>query len=443
MGQPTSTSKQELTPGAESVASLVIAPIKEIATPWCDSPRACGQEMQNVRRITNGAIAVSGQKIISCGAEAEVFSSVKRDSSTVVLDARDKLVIPGFIDAHTHTVFGGNRANEFIMRCQGKTYAEIAEAGGGIVASMRATQNATIDELIALARPRLSRMLEHGTTSVEIKTGYGLSTESELNMLTAICLLSKEQKLDIVPTFMPAHAVPPGGSKEAYVQEVIDVMLPRAWEICRKHDVGWAFVDVFCDRGYFTLDDTKRIFDAARTIGFRLKVHSDEFQNLGATKLATAYKATSADHLLNISDEEIELLSRSETAAVLLPGTSFYLNLDEHAPARKMIDTGVSVALGTDFNPGSCHIFSMPMIFSLACLHLKMTPEEALTALTLNGAYAAGYGGDRGMVRPGYKADITICSVSSLEEIPYNVGWNPISRVIKGGALMVADKESS
>ncbi|MGH9551165.1 MAG: imidazolonepropionase, partial [Terriglobales bacterium] len=313
-----------------------------------------------------------------------------------------------------------------------------------IIASMRATRGATVDELVSLARPRLQRMLAHGTTTVEIKTGYGLSTDSELNMLEAVLRLSASDQLDIVATFMPAHAVPPAEERHEYVRRIIEEMMPRAQAMLQTAASKNLphFVDVFCDRGYFTYEDTKRIFDAGRKHGFALKVHADEFENLGATTLATEYGAVSADHLLNISDREIELLARSQTAAVLLPGTSFYLNLAEHAPARKMIEHGAVVALGSDFNPGSCHIFSLPMIFGLACLHLKMTAEESLTALTLNAAHAVGLGHDRGMLREGYRADITICDVASLEEIPYNLGWNPVATVIKSGVCVVSDKRS-
>ncbi|HEY9733411.1 MAG TPA: hypothetical protein V6C89_15940, partial [Drouetiella sp.] len=243
------------------------------------------------------------------------------------------------------------------MRCQGKTYTEIAEAGGGIVASMRATRSATADELARTGLKRLERMLQAGTTTCEIKTGYGLDAQSELAMLEAIYQLREQQPVELVATFMPAHAVPPGADRDAYVQEIVDDMLVRAFRLSKKHGADAPIIDVFCDRGYFTLEDTRKIFHAAEAQGMPTKVHSDEFVNLGATRLAVEHKSLSADHLLNVSDDEITRLSESSTVAVLLPGTSFYLNLAEHAPARKMIESGVAVALGSDFNPGSCHIF--------------------------------------------------------------------------------------
>lgn len=441
MDQTTSTQSHIEQP--TKAVDMVIAPIGELVTSAVANKPARGEQLRDIRRIRNAAIAISDGKIAYVGPESELTSHVKVSDQTVTIDGSNKLVSPGLVDPHTHTVFSGNRANEFAMRCQGKTYAEIANAGGGIVASMRATQNASREELRSLAAKRLERMLVHGSTTVEIKTGYGLSSESELNMLECIYDLAEDSRWSIVPTFMPAHAVPPGTPREQYVNQIVEEMLPRAKRIHdarRSPAIKDLFVDVFCDKGYFTLDDTRRIFDAARKLGLSLKVHSDEFENLGATSLAAEYGANSTDHVLNINDADIEKMRQSDTVAVLLPGTSFYLNLKEHAPARKLIDGGVAVALGSDFNPGSCHIFSLPMIMGLACMHLKMLPEEALTALTLNAACALGLGSERGILREGYRADITIYDVATLEEIPYNVGWNPVASVIKDGVIVVADK---
>lgn len=423
-------------PNSKKEAQLLIHPIGELATPTVSHGPGRGVEMHRISRITDGAIAVSDGRVLAAGPADEVFSNIVTNDSTVRIDASDKLVTPGLIDPHTHLIFGGNRADEFIMRCQGKTYSEIAEAGGGIVASMKATRNSTVDDLTKTGLVRLNRMLAAGTTTCEVKTGYGLSEESELIMLQSIYQLKCLQPVEVIPTFMPAHAIPPGVSRQTYVGEIVDRMLPRAADFCRSHALPLPFIDVFCDKGYFDLDDTRAIFEAALRLGFKTKVHADEFANLGATKLATELSCLSADHLLNVSDQEIELLAQSNTVAVLLPGTSFYLNLAEHAPARKMIDRGVAVALGSDFNPGSCHIFSLPLIWGLACLHLKMTAEEALTALTLNAAHSLGLGKEIGQLLPGYKADITVYDVQSLEEVPYNLGWNPVSAVIKQGKVV-------
>lgn len=420
---------------------LLISPIGELVTAESYDGPVRGEEMRDVKRIKNAAIAISGGQIIAVGGADEIRHVVHTDETTEIIDARDSLVTPGLVDAHTHLIFDGNRADEFVMRSQGKTYTEIAAAGGGIVKSMRATQDADVERLVALGRRRVERMLESGTTAMEVKTGYGLETESELRMLQAIYRLKSESVLDIVPTFMAAHAIPPGRDREGYVDEVVSDMLPRVVAMAEqeaKHagvhvSHMMPYIDVFCDRGYFTLEDTRKIFEAAIKLGFKPRVHSDEFVNLGATTLAVELGAASADHLLNISDEEIGLMAKSSTVAVLLPGTSFYLNLSDHAPARKMIEEGVAVALATDYNPGSCHISSLPFIWGLACLHLKMLPEEALTALTVNGAWAIGLGSNIGQLRPGYFADVTIYDVKQLEEVPYNIGWNPVKQVLKKG----------
>jgi imidazolonepropionase len=413
---------------------LLISPIGELATPYLDSGPARGNAMDSIKKIHDGAIAIKDGSIVYSGKREEVLSKVRLDNATTI-DATNKLVTPGLVDPHTHLVFGGNRHEEFAMRCQGKTYKEIADQGGGIVASMRGTREATLEDLIKLGKERLGRMLEHGTTSCEVKTGYGLDQKSELNMLEAILTLNSMQPVELTPTFMPAHAVPPGVERSAYVNEVISDMLPAAAELTKKKGfpLSKVYCDVFCDEGYFTLDDTKRIFEKANSLGMKLKVHSDEFKSLGATALACEMGAHSADHLLAITEKDIDRLASSPCVAVLLPGTSFFLNLKEHAPARTMIDKGVAVGLGSDFNPGSCHIFSMPFIMGLACLKLGMTAAEALTAATMNSAYAIGRGDAIGQLREGYQADIVLWNVSKLAEIPYNMGWNSVATVIKKG----------
>lgn len=399
---------------------------------------AKGSAMADVVRITDAAIGIKDGVIAYAGKRSGLSSMITTSGATHI-DAGGHLVTAGLIDPHTHTIFDGNRANEFIMRCQGKSYQEIAESGGGIVASTSATRGASLDRLVQLGKIRLERMLAAGTTTCEIKTGYGLDQKSELTMLESILELARSQAISIVPTFMPAHAVPKNIEHGSYVDDVVDNMLLAAKTLCsQKGSAGHhTYVDVFCDRGYFTLDDTRRIFDRALDLGFLLKVHADEFVNLGATTLACEMGAHSADHLLNVSDTEMDLLAKSHTVATLLPGTSFYLNLKEHARARLMIQKGVAVALGSDFNPGSCHIFSLPFIWGLSCLHLKLSCAEALSALTINAAAAIGLNRKGmqkvGIVAPGCQADINIYSVDRLEEIPYNIGFNPVSKVVKAG----------
>ncbi len=456
-----------------TAVDLLIHPIGELATAIASNKPLHGSEMSSIVRIKDAAIAIKGEKIFLAGAADEVLPKVRLSEGGKAIDASGKLVIPGLVDPHTHLVFAGNRAGEFAMRCQGKTYQEIAKAGGGIVASMNATRNASVQDLVLSGQQRLQRMLAAGTTSCEIKTGYGLSIESELRMLEAILKLQASSTLDITPTFMPAHAYPPEVDRHHYVRTIIDEMLPRAAELisatvcetadankliaiesAHKASVGGPggvpatvcnqipphtpiFQDVFCDEGYFTLKDTRDILDAGMKYGFRPKVHADEFANLGASSMAVEIGAASADHLLNISDAEIELMAESDVVAVLLPGTSFFLNLKEHARARCMIDRGIALALGSDFNPGSCHIYSLIFIWGLACLHLKMTTAEALTALTVNAAFAAGLGHKVGQLRSGYQADLLVTEVGTLEEIPYNMVSNPICMVFKRGQQLI------
>ncbi|MBZ0188304.1 MAG: imidazolonepropionase, partial [Candidatus Obscuribacterales bacterium] len=407
---------------------LLIDPIGELVESPDQNGPVRGSAMARVERITGGAIAVKDGKIVASGCRQEVLERVDADSDFRRIAASDLLVTAGLVDPHTHLVFGGNRADEFMMRCQGKGYAEIAASGGGIVASMRGTRDASLAELVNSGKERLARMLAHGTTTCEVKTGYGLDQESELRMLAAILELDSIQPVELVATFLPAHAVPPECSRCEYVSDIVENILPAAADMlaAKGLSAGDIFVDVFCDEGYFSLEDTRAIFEAARDLGMRLKVHADEFKSLGATRLATEFSAASADHLLAITDDDIERLSGSNTVAVLLPGTSFFLNLAEHAPARKLIEAGVAVAVGSDYNPGSCHIFSLPMVMGLSCLHLGLKVEEALTAMTTNAAYAIGRGERIGRLSEGYQADIVVWNVGRLEEIPYNMGWNPV-----------------
>ncbi len=420
---------------------LIIENIGELVTADSNGGQPLhGADMQKVLRIKDATVACANGVIVACGKANEVFGEVSRGQDTEIVDACGKLVTPGFIDPHTHLIFAGNRAGEFIMRTQGKTYQEIAAAGGGIVASTAATRKATVDELKELGRMRLSKMLACGTTSCEVKTGYGLDFQSEIAMLTAIVDLAKSQPVELVPTFMPAHAFAKGVDRQAYIAEIVNDMLPYAQKMvfdAKLSNPPLLFNDVFCDQGYFTLAETRQILEAGIALGLKPKVHADEFANLGATTLAVELKAVSCDHLLNVSDKEIALLSKSNTVATILPGTSFFLNLAAHAPARKMIDSGVAVALGSDFNPGSCHIYSLPFIFGLACLNLKMTPEEALVALTVNAAHAIGHGGKVGSIHKGQQADLLLMDIESLEEIAYNMVANPVAKVIKRGKRVV------
>jgi imidazolonepropionase len=402
----------------KQAVDLIVHPIGELASSLASSEPLHGSEMSNILRIKDAALAIAGDKIVHCGEAQEVLSQVELKPDGKTIDAGGKVVVP---------------------RCQGRSYQEIARAGGGIVASMNATRHATVDELVSLGEKRLAKLLAHGTTTCEVKTGYGLSAESELNMMKAIFRLSKMQPVDLIPTFMPAHAFPPGSDHNEYIRSIKHYMLPALANLVKEEgrQATEVYQDVFCDEGYFTLEQSREILQEGSKFGFRPKVHADEFVNLGASALAVELGASSADHLLNISDNEMHLMAESDTVAVLLPGTSFFLNLKEHAAARAMIDHGVAVAIGSDFNPGSCHIFSMPFIIGLSCLHLGMTISEAFCAATVNAAFAVGKGQSLGQLKADYQADFLVLDIGSLEELPYNMTVNPVSMVFKRGKQVV------
>lgn len=429
----TSATKAELT-----CVDLLVDNIGELVTAQSPGQPLRGRAMHDdIKRIVGAVVAVKDGKVVACGPREKILGQISLNKDAQVIDAKHKLVTPGLIDSHTHTIFAGNRANEFVMRCQGKTYQQIAQAGGGIVASMSATRSASEQELVDLAVQRLQQMLSFGTTTCEIKTGYGLDKRSEMTMLSAAYALNKKQAVEILPTFMPAHAVPTGVSQEAYVDEIATDMLPAVVAWAREQKVErLPFVDVFCDEGYFTLAQTEVIFKAALSHGMKIKVHADEFKSLGATRLAVQMGALSCDHLLAVNEQDIVWLSKSNTIATLLPGTSFFLNLKEHAPARRLIDQGAAVSLASDFNPGSCHISSLPFICGLSCLNLSMTPQESIVALTVNAAFAIGEGHRLGQLQAGYQADLVIYDIDRLEELPYNLASNPVKQVIKTGQLV-------
>ncbi len=423
--------------------TLLISPIKELISPRSnDYNPILGQAMNNVNIIKNGAIAVSDHKILAVGTAEAVNQEIKVDENTQIINAQNNLVIPGFVDPHTHLVFAGNRANEFVQRNLGKTYQEIAALGGGILHTVAKTRDASLDNIIELGLNRLKLMLATGTTTCEVKTGYGLDTISELKLLEAILKLNKLQQIDLIPTFMPAHAIPVGSTETEYTNEIINKMLAPAKKlICDYYDINKPyFTDVFCDQGYFGKASTINIMKKYLADGFQGKIHANEFVNLNVVPDASKLGIKSFDHMLNVNDSDIKALKNSSSIAVLLPGTSFFLNLESHAPARKLIENSVAVAIGSDFNPGSCHIFSMPFIFGLACLKLKMTPQEVLTATTYNAACAVGAQAYVGQIDIGFNADINILNLESLEEIPYNLAINPISQVIKNGKVVYTNK---
>ncbi len=423
--------------GAAVEATLIVRGAAEVATMAAVAERragglpgpARGDKLGEIGAIPRGAVAVSGERIVWVGPESEIERAVRLAPGGRILDAAGGTVLPGFVDPHTHIPFAGDRAAEFGMRIRGRSYLEIAAAGGGILSSVRAFRAASNAELLARARHDLDQMLLLGTTTIEAKTGYGLTTADELRSLEVIATLDRTHPVQVVPTFMGAHAVPPEytGDSARYVALVIDEMLPA---VARQ---GIArFCDAFCEPGFFSPEETRTIFTAARSHGLGLKLHADEFEDSGGAVLAAEFGATSADHLMAIGEPGIAALARSPTIPVLLPATSFFLGMSRFAPGRRLADQGLPLAIATDFNPGSSMVASMPLVVSLACLGLRLTPEEALVAATRNAAHAAGVP-DRGVLVPGARADIQIVALPAARNLAYHIGPSHVTAVIARG----------
>ncbi len=400
-----------------------------------------GATQGDLTMIRNGAIAIGGENILAVGDSLDIL--MLADVHTLKIDARGKTVLPGFVDAHTHVVFAGDRANEFEMRLHGATYLDIQKAGGGIMSTVRATRAAPLDDLVADSRARLDTMLAHGTTSAEVKTGYGLNTANELKMLAATKALDAEHPMDLVPTFLGAHVVPEEykGREDAYVELVVEEMLPqiRNSGTVNSHyqlPITNIFCDVFCDEGAFTLEQTRRILTRAKELGFGLRVHADEFANLGAVRLAAELRAASADHLMVTPREEMRAMAQANVTAVLLPGTTFGLGKTNFADGRAFVEENVPVALGSDINPGTCWCESMPFVIALACRYEKLAPAEALAAATINAAASLGIADRVGSLEPGKLADVLIADVPDYRHLAYRFGANPIETVIKRGKVV-------
>lgn len=413
--------------------SLLISGAAQIATCAGPAPRR-GAALDDAGVLTGDlALLAEDGVIVAIGPTAEVrpkAEAARAAGSLVELHAKGRALVPGFVDAHTHAVFAGNRAREFDMRIRGKTYLEILEAGGGILDTVGHVRGAGMLGLLTESRPRLERMRALGTTTAEIKSGYGLSTEAELMMLEAISRFATDGLLTVVPTFLGAHACPQGVDRDDYVREVADVMIPRV----AAGNLA-SFVDVFCDAGAFDTKQARRILDAARAHGLKLKLHADEIQSIGATPLGVELGCTSLDHLEKITGDDVKRLADSDTVAVLLPGTAFVLQLG-FPPARRMIDAGAAVALATDCNPGSCYTESLPLIQTLACCGMRMTPAEALVASTLNAAAALGIADRVGSLEVGKQADVLVLQGSDFREIAYHFGPSPVHTVIQKGRLV-------
>jgi imidazolonepropionase len=387
--------------------------------------------MQDLGIIRNGALAIDGKEIVTVGETNEVLATVTR--ARTVIDATDRIVLPGFVDCHTHLVFGGSREDEFIQKIEGRSYLEIMQRNGGILSTVEKTRKALASPLALMNRARafLDKMLAFGTTTTEIKTGYGLSTESELGLLKIIARLKESQPVDIVSTFLGAHAFPKEykNRKADYIQLVLG-MLERV-----KTEGLAEYCDVFVEVGAFSPSQARIILEQAKKQGLKLKLHAAEFNDIGGVELGTELGAASIDHLDHISERGMELMAEKKIIGVLLPGVPFHLMTNKYAPARKLIEAGVPIALATDFNPGSCPTFSMQMIIALACRQLEMTPAEAINAATINAAHALGRGDQVGSIEVGKRADIIVLDIPSHEQLPYWFGANLVARVVKNGVI--------
>jgi len=397
-----------------------------------------GTEMQNIGEIQNDGAVLFTDKIILADGQSTVNEYIKNNNIEILqeIDCTGKTVLPGFVDSHTHIVFAGNRSGEFARRLRGVTYQEIASEGGGILTTVNATRKASVEELTQNGLKLAQSAIKHGTTTIEIKSGYGLSTESELNQLRAIQNLRALVPMTISATFMGAHDFPPEykDNRDAYVDLVCNEMLPLvAIEKLAE------FCDAFVDKGYYTLEQGRKICETAKQYGMKIKLHCDELADVDAASLAAEVGAVSADHLLFISDKNIEALKQSGTVATLLPGTAYFIRMP-YAPARKIIDSGAITALSTDTNPGSCFTENMQLILSLSVINMKMTAEEALSAATINGACALLLEQSKGSLETGKDADFAIYNSKSYTDIFYHFGINHIDSTWIAGSQVYTAK---
>jgi imidazolonepropionase len=399
-----------------------------------------GRALGTLGIIEDGAVVVRDEKIVAVGTTAELRASYPHEPT---LDAVGCVLMPGFVDPHTHVIWGGDRAGEFEMKMAGKPYLEILAEGGGILSTVKQTRTASIETLMAQTRPRLLRMFRHGTTTAEAKTGYGLQTATELRLLKALLALDDEGPLDLVITFLGAHAIPPEykGNPQGYTDLVCETMLPvlKGWWGTYAPRLPLPFVDVFCEDEAFNLEQSRQILTKAKSLGFPLKIHADEFGNIGGASLAVELGAASADHLVKTSDADIAALGKSDTVAVSLPCTPFGLAECEYTPARKIIEAGGILALATDCNPGTTWNESMQFVIALACRSMKMTPAEAIAASTINSAHAIRRADTIGSIEVGKQADMLILSVPDYRHLGYRYGTNLVKHVIKRGQVYSVD----
>ncbi|HEX5810222.1 MAG TPA: imidazolonepropionase [Anaerolineales bacterium] len=399
-----------------------------------------GSSLGTLGIINDGAVVMRDEKIVAVGTTAELRASYPDEPR---LDANGCVIMPGFVDPHTHVIWGGDRSNEFEMKMAGAKYLDILASGGGIISTVRATRSASIETLISQTRPRLLRMFSHGTTTVEAKTGYGLQTATELRLLKALLALDDETPLDLAFTFLGAHAIAPEyrDNPQGYTDLVCETMIPmlKEWWDTHAPRLPLPFVDVFCEEKAFDLKQSRQILERAKGLGFPLKIHADEFGNIGGASLAAELGAASADHLVKTSDADIATLGKSDTVAVALPCTPFGLAENEYTPADKLIAADAILALATDCNPGTSWNESMQMSIALACRYMKITPAQAIAAATINSAHAIRRSDTIGSIEVGKQADMLILSVPDYRHLGYRYGTNLVKQVIKRGQVYSVD----
>ena len=419
--------------------SMLIKNVEQLVTCSGFSAKK-GKEMSDLHIIEDGAVIIKEGVIEAVGQTGDIAKQFKKSgadhSDFDIIDARGKAVLPGFVDSHTHLVFGGYRAEEFSWRLRGDSYMEIMQRGGGIVNTVNATRQASAEELLQSGIKRLNSMLSFGVTTVEGKSGYGLDRETEIKQLEVMARLNQIHYLEVVPTFLGAHAVPQEykSKQEAFIDFMATDVLPRV------ADQNLAeFCDIFCEKSVFSVEQSRRLLTRAKDLGLKLKLHADEIVQLGGAELAAELGAVSADHLLQASDQGIKDMAAAGVVATLLPATAFSLK-ESYANGRKMIDSNCAVALATDFNPGSCFTESIPLVFALATLHMNISTEEAISALTINGAAALDRAEQIGSIDSGKKGDLVVLEFPSYTYIPYHLAVSTVEKVIKQGNL-VFDKE--
>jgi imidazolonepropionase len=418
---------------------LIHSAAQVCTTPAHDGGPQRGKSLGDLGLIENGALAIDGGRIVAVGPSDELRATYPADDE---IDASGRVIVPGLVDPHTHLVWAGDRAAEFEQRVAGATYMQIMQAGGGINATVRRTRAASLDELVAGTLSRLDRMLALGTTTVEAKTGYGLDTASELKLLEALFRADRQHPVDVVPTFLGAHATPPefAGRTDDYVDLVVEEMTPAVADFARRAGRAMPFIDVFCEAGVFDLTQSRRVLEAGARHVMPLKIHADEFETLGGVGLAVELGAVSVEHVVTTAQADIEALGASQTVAVSLPGTPFGLGQPAYTPAGAILQAGGALAIATDCNPGTAWCESMQFIIALACRYLKLTPAQALAAATINAAAAIGRADVVGSLEPGKRADLLVIDAPDYRHLGYRFGGNLVGVVVKAGRVVRGDR---